>query len=110
MSSYPETPAGAQELDELMQRIDAGSDDFASLSDEQREQLKTELSEDWLTLYLDDYPVPTDVDDARNEYLAIESSDRYPNLPENVRNDLLLHFDEHYGEGGPDQWSGSLPD
>ena len=110
MDGYPEAPASAQELDEMMYKIDSGEGLFASLSDEQREQLKAELAEEWLTEYLEEYPVPADLVEAIQEYRDIESSDRYPNLPENMRNDLLLLFDEHHGEGGPDQWAGGTPD
>ena len=110
MDGYPEAPASAQDLDELMYQIDSGEGMFASLSDEQREQLKAELAEEWLTEYLGEYPVPADLVEAIQEYRDIESSDRYPNLPENIRNDLLLLFDEHHGEGGPDQWAGGPPD
>lgn len=87
-----------------MQKIDAGAGSFASLSDEQRAQLKTALSEEWLTTYLEKYPVPVALAVAITEYRAIEAGLRYPNLPENVRADILLEFNEHYGEGGPDCW------
>jgi len=110
MDGFPQAPAAAQELDELIDRIDAGEGTFASLSDEQREQLKAELADEWLTEYLEEYPVPADLGDAIREYRDIESGDRYPNLPQNVRNDLLLLFDEHHGEGGPDQWAGPPPE
>jgi hypothetical protein len=110
MDSYPQAPATAQDLDELMYRIDSGQGTFASLSDEQREQLKADLADDWLTEYLQEYPVPADLGDAIREYRDIESGDRYASLPPNVRADLLLLFDEHHGEGGPDQWAAMQPD
>lgn len=105
MDHYPEPPSSAQELDLLMQRIDAGAGGFAALSDEQRDQLKSGLSEDWIAAYLDQYPVPAALDAAISEYRAIKAGLRYPNLPENVRADILLEFNEHHGEGGPDHWS-----
>lgn len=110
MDDYPEAPANVQELDEMLYQIDAGQGYFSALGDEQRDQLKAELSEEWLTEYLAEYPVPADLVEAIQEYRDIESCDKYPNLPENVRNDLLPLFDEHHGEGGPDQWAGSSPD
>ena len=57
MDGYLQAPVAAQDLDELIYRIDSGQDTFASLSDEQREQLKAELAEEWLTEYLAEYPV-----------------------------------------------------
>lgn len=105
MEHYPQPPSSAQELDLLMQKIDRGAGSFAALSDEQREQLKTGLSEEWIEAYLDKYPVPAELDAAISEYRAIEAGIRYPNLPENVREDILLEFNEHHGEGGPDHWS-----
>lgn len=106
MVHYPEPPSSAQELDLLMQKIDAGAGSFAALSDEQRAQLKTGLSEDWIAAYLDKYPVPAALEAAISEYRAIEAGIRYPYLSENVREDILLEFNEHHGEGGPDHWSG----
>lgn len=106
MLEHPEPPPTAQELDDLIYNIDAGTDSFAALSDEQREQLKAELGEAWLSEYLEEYPVPADLVEASHEYREIESGDKYPNLPDNIRNDLLLHFDEHHGEGGPERWVG----
>lgn len=104
MNRYPDPPGTAQELDALVDKIDSGAGYFASLSDEQRDQLKTELSEDWIAEFLDDFPVPRELDTARRDYRAIASGERYPHLPENVRNDLLLRFDEEHGEGGPERW------
>lgn len=104
MNAYPDPPANVQELDALVGKIDRGMDYFASLSDEQRNQLKAELSEDWIAEYLDDFPVPQNLEQARREYRAIASAEKYPHLPENVRNDLLLRFDEEHGEGGPEHW------
>lgn len=105
MDRYPVPPSTAQELDALMQKIDAGAGSFVSLSDEQRSQLKTRLSEEWIAAYLDKYPVPAALAAAASEYRAIETGVQYPNLPENVREDILLEFNEHHGEGGPDHWS-----
>ncbi|WP_025915715.1 hypothetical protein [Herminiimonas sp. CN] len=105
MDQVPEPPPTAQELDALMQRIDAGEGSFAPLSDEQRSQLKASLSEEWIAAFLDKYPVPMALAAAISEYRAIEAGARYPNLPENVREDILLEFNEHHGEGGPDHWS-----
>lgn len=99
-----EPPTSAEGLDALMRHIDAGDADLASLSDEQREQLRNELSDAWLEDYLDDYPVPADIRAAAAEYAAIESGDKYPSLPDHVRLDLLLQFEEHHGEGGPEHW------
>lgn len=101
---FPDPPSTAQQLDQMIAHIDAGDSDLASLSDEQREQLKADLCAAWLDDYLDDYPVPTDIAAATDEYLAIESGTRYPHLPDNVHDDLLMHFDEHFGEGGPAHW------
>jgi hypothetical protein len=100
-----EPPSTAEELDALMQHIDTGDGDLASLSDEQREQLKNELGDAWLEDYLDDFPVPAGLPAAAREYQAIANADKYPNLPDHVRNDLLLQFEEHHGEGGPDHWN-----
>ncbi len=108
MSSHKhlfEPPSTAEALDALMQHINAGDGDLASLSDEQREQLKNELSDAWLEDYLDDYPVPADIRAAAAEYQAIFSGEKYPSLPDHVRFDLLLQFEEHHGEGGPDHWN-----
>ncbi|NMM36324.1 MAG: hypothetical protein HHJ09_02265 [Glaciimonas sp.] len=105
MNHYPEPPSNAQQLDLLMQQIDSGDGCFAALSDEQRAQLKTGLSEEWIAAYLDKYPVPAVLAAATSEYRAIEAGIRYPHLPENVREDILLEFNEHHGEGGPDHWS-----
>ena len=108
MSSHKhlfEPPSTAEALDALMQHINTGDGDLASLSDEQREQLKNELGDAWLEDYLDDYPVPADLRDASREYQAIANADKYPNLPDHVRNDLLLQFEEHHGEGGPEHWT-----
>jgi hypothetical protein len=99
-----EPPSTVQELDTLIHQIDTGEGAFASLSDEQRTQLECELSEAWITEYLDAYPVPDDPEVARREYQLIASGKAYPNLPENVRGDLLMRFDERHGEGGPDHW------
>lgn len=109
MEHYLEPPTTAQDLDALIHRIDVGEGNFASLSDEQRDQLKTELSEEWIAGYLDKYPVPQALAAATLEYRAIESGRQYPNLPENIRNDILLEFNERHGEGGPERWSGTRP-
>ena len=102
----PQPPASAQELDLLMARIDKGEESFAALSDEQREQLKSELAEEGIAQYLDDYPVPADLTLAARDYRAIQSGSKYPNIPANVRNDLLMHFDEQHAEGGgPEHWT-----
>lgn len=98
-------PITALELDALMRHIDKGDGDLASLSDEQREQLKNELGDAWLEDYLDDYPVPADLKLATLEYQEIASADKYPHLPDHVRGDLLLQFEEQYGEGGPEHWN-----
>lgn len=105
MEHYPEPPSSAEQLDALMQQIDLGRGSFAALSDEQRAQLKTRLSEEWIAAYLDKYPVPASLAAATSEYRAIEAGIRYPNLPQNVCDDILLEFNEHHGEGGPDHWS-----
>lgn len=104
MEHVADVPPTAAELDELLQEIEEGEGSYAALSDEQRAQLKEELCEEWTATYLDDYPVPQNLREAVDEYREIESGERFPNLPENVRNDLLLHFDDQYGEGGPDRW------
>ena len=106
MDHYLEPPSTAQDLDALIHKIDAGADTFASLSDEQRDQLKTDLGEEWIAGYLDKYPVPRVLAAAALEYRAIESGRQYPNLPENIRNDILLEFNERHGEGGPERWGG----
>jgi hypothetical protein len=100
-----EPPSTAEQLDALMRHIDAGDHDLASLSDEQREQLKNELSDAWLEEYLDDYPVPANLGQAAAEYHAIANAGKYPNLPDHVRADLLLQFEERHGEGGPEHWN-----
>lgn len=108
MSSHKhlfEPPATAEALDALIRHIDIGDGDLASLSDEQREQLKNELGDAWLEDYLDDFPVPADPRDAAREYQAIADGDKYPSLPDHVRGDLLLQFEEHHGEGGPQYWT-----
>ena len=97
-------PATAQELDELFGEIDEGEGTFASLSDEQRMQLKEELGDEWIANYVDDYPVPNNLREAIDEYREIESGGRFPNLTDSVRNDVLLQFDDQYGDGGPDNW------
>lgn len=102
-----DTPPSAQELDELLFQIDSGKGEYKELDDEEREQLKQDLTEEWLSEYLNDYPVPADLGDASKEYRDIEAADLFPNLPEQVRNDLLLLFNEHHGEGGPDEWAGA---
>ena len=48
---------------------------------------------------------PSDLRAAVREYQAIASADKYPSLPDHVRDDLLLQFEEHHGEGGPDHWN-----
>jgi hypothetical protein len=101
---FPDPPSTAQELDAMLHHIDVGDGDLASLSDEQREQLKGELSDAWLADYLDDYPVPADRRQAAQEYRAIAAGNKYPNLTDHVRADLLLQFEERHGEGGPDHW------
>ena len=108
MSSHKhlfDPPSTAEELDALMRHIDIGDSDLASLSDEQRDQFKNELGDAWLEDYLDAYPVPPDLRDAAHEYRAIADADKFPNLPEHVRADLLLQFEEHHGEGGPEHWN-----
>jgi len=100
-----EPPSTAEQLDALMRHIDAGDHDLASLSDEQREQLKNELSDAWLEDYLDDYPVPAGLEQAAAEYHAIANGKKYPSLPDHVRSDLLLQFEERHGEGGPEHWN-----
>lgn len=97
-------PSTAEELDKLIHNIDVGEGVLASLSDEQRDQMREELTEAWLSERLDDYPVPADGEEAAREYREIESGRKYPYLPENARRDILQHFDERYGEGGPDHW------
>jgi hypothetical protein len=102
----PQPPASAKELDLLMHRIDLGQDGFAALSDEQRTQLKAELAEDWISGFLDDYPVPDNIEQAAREYRAIQSGALFPNIPDRVRNDILIQFDERHAEGGgPDHWA-----
>jgi hypothetical protein len=108
MSSHKhlfDPPSTAEELDALIRHIDTGDGDLASLSDEQREQLKNELGDAWLEDYLDDYPVPADLREAAREYQEIADADKYPSLPDHVRDDLLLQFEERHGEGGPDHWN-----
>lgn len=100
-----EPPSTARELDELTRKIDAGEGGFASLSDEQREQLMFELDEAWLGDFLEDYPVPAELDAAAGEYRAIASGEKFPHLRENVRKDLLMRFNELHGEGGPEHWN-----
>lgn len=100
----PEPPESIEQLDQLIHRIDEGHDDLASLSDEQRAQLTEELCEEWVARYLDDYPVPTLVDDAIREYQEIQIGDLYPNLPQFVRDDLLMRYEDRFGEGGPEHW------
>jgi len=100
-----EPPSTAQELDELTRQIDAGEGSFASLSDEQREQLMSELDEAWMSDFLDDYPVPAELDAAAREYLAIASGEKFPHLRESVRSDLLMQFNDLHGEGGPEHWN-----
>lgn len=100
-----DVPPTVQELDELLQDIDEGEGSFATLTDEQRAQLKEELCDEWLASYLEDYPVPNNLREAIDEYREIEAGDRFPNLPEGVRNELLQQFDDQFGEGGPDSWS-----
>lgn len=107
MENIADVPPSAQELDELLQDIEEGEGTFATLTDDQREQLKEELCEEWLATYLDDYPVPNNLREAVDEYREIEAGDRFPNLPDNVRTELLAQFDSQYGEGGPDNWEGS---
>lgn len=104
MDAFHEPPASAEELDALFRRIDAGDGYFASLSDEQRGQLKEELTDAWLSDYLHLYPLPARLEDAVHAYRAIESGDKYPHVNPHIRNDLLLHFNEHFGEGGPEHW------
>ena len=45
------------------------------------------------------------VDVQAREYQAIANADKYPSLPDHVRDDLLLQFEEHNGEGGPEHWN-----
>jgi hypothetical protein len=105
--SEPRAPSSVQELDLLIRRIDLGEESFAALSDEQRTQLKCELGQQWVEQYLDDYPVPSDVNEAAREYRAIASGDKFPHLPSSVRNDLLIQFDQLHAEGGgPEHWTG----
>jgi len=101
---FPHPPVSVDDLDAFMHRIDAGDGELAALSDEGREQLRTELAEAWLADYLDEYPVPAGLDDAAAQYRAIASGDRYPHLPEHVREDLLIQFNAVHGEGGPEHW------
>ena len=108
MSSHKhlfEPPSTAEDLDALMRHIDIGDGDLASLSDEQREQLKNELGDAWLEDYLDDFPVPAELREAAVAYQAIADADKFPSLPDHVRGDLLLLFEEHHGEGGPQHWN-----
>lgn len=107
-NSRPRPPAAIQELDVLLQRIDRGEDSFAALSDEQRGQLTDALCEQWIDGYLESYPVPEDRNEAAREYHAIRSGERYPHLPPQVRQDLLIQFDQQFAEGGgPDHWAGA---
>lgn len=105
MQHYLSPSSTAQKLDALMQRIDDGSGSFAALSDEQRAQLKSALSEEWIATSVDKYPVPASLAAAMREYRAIAAGVQYPHLPEQVREDILQEFNEHFGEGGPDRWS-----
>jgi hypothetical protein len=99
-------PADLAELDRLMRDIDGGKNLFASLSDEQRTQLKRALAERWIAEYLDDYTGPGDPKQAAQEYRAIQSGEKYPHLPVEVRNDLLMQLDEQHAEGGgPEHWT-----
>lgn len=104
IENVADVPPSAQELDELLQDIDEGEGTFAALSNEQRAELKEELCEEWLASYLDDYPVPSNLREAVDEYREIEAGERFPNLPENVRNDILAQFNDQFGEGGPEHW------
>jgi hypothetical protein len=101
---FPNPPSSAEQLDAFMHHIDMGDGDLASLSDEARDQLKTDLAEAWLADHLDNYPVPADLEQAGAEYRAIACGDRYPHLPEHVREDLLIQFNAVHGEGGPEHW------
>lgn len=102
---YLEPPRDIQEFDALLHRIDVGDADLASLSDEQREVLKEELGQAWLTKWLPDYQVPADLGAASILYRAIAAREMYPHLTDRVREDLLIRFDEEHGEGGPVHWS-----
>lgn len=101
-----EAPPSAQEFDELLYQIDAGKGPFKDLDEDRREQLKQDLTEQWLSEYLTEYPVPADLGEASQEYRNIEDAEMFPNLPQQVREDLLLLFNDHHGEGGPDEWAG----
>jgi hypothetical protein len=101
---FPHPPSSAEQLDAYMHHIDVGDGELASLSDEEREQLRTELAEAWLADYLDAYPVPSDLEAAAAQYRAIASGEWFPHLPEHVREDLLIQFNTVHGEGGPEHW------
>jgi hypothetical protein len=103
--AFPEPPKDVEELDALLHRIDVGQDDLAALSDEQREGLKEEVSQAWLTKWLSAYQVPVALPEAGALYRAIASGAKYPHLTDHVREDLLIRFDEEHGEGGPIHWS-----
>jgi hypothetical protein len=49
--------------------------------------------------------VPANLGQAAAEYHAIANAGKYPNLPDHVRADLLLQFEERHGEGGPEHWN-----
>jgi hypothetical protein len=102
---FPEPPKDVEELDALLHRIDVGHDDLAALSDEQREGLKEELGQAWLTKWLGGYRVPVALPEAGALYRAIASGEKYPHLTDHIRQDLLIRFDEEHGEGGPVHWS-----
>jgi hypothetical protein len=102
---FPEPPKDVEQLDALLYRIDAGHDDLAALSDTQREDLKEELGQAWLTKWLPAYQVPAALPEAGALYRAIASGEKYPHLTDHVREDLLIRFDEEHGEGGPEHWS-----
>lgn len=102
---FPEPPRDVEELDALLNRIDVGHDDLAALSDAQREDLKEELGQAWLTKWLPAYQVPAALPEAAALYRAIASGEKYPHLTDHVREDLLIRFDEEHGEGGPEHWS-----
>lgn len=97
-------PATAEELDGLIAKIERGEGAFASLSDEQRGQFLEDLGQTWVDQYLNQYPVPDDFDQAIAAYRDIEAARRYPHFPEHLRTDVLLRFEQRYGDGGPEHW------
>ncbi|MFC5473188.1 hypothetical protein [Paraherbaspirillum soli] len=103
---FTKAPLTEEGLTETVRRISAGVDEFSVLNHTARVELVNKVTEQWQNDFVAGFNIPNDLAKAGEEYAAIEQGDKFPSLPDSVREALLQRFDDRYGDGGPRLWPG----